>query len=406
MEKMWQLCDECFVAPLDTKEAKEEFAGRCDVQLIDVSHGFDGRLDPCSLGQMYWCARFVQDALAQTNANLVWCVGHEHKTITSCVLLLGSYLVLIRGISPTDVADSFGPLTEQLLQFGADDKTSNNPNRFTVHDCWRALHHAKRKDWVDFLNDDIDVDRTIEMREYLHYDNPANGVLHVIIPSELIAFQCPSNLPSKCFETGRAWADVEGRRHFAPAFFAEVLSSDFDVSVIVSCDGSPCHAAGPHDGADGSRAHYNERPFAAHGVAVERLAARRAPGAPPDGALLRDTDRFLTLARLAPGPVAIHGGPGAAGLGPRAELLAAALLIIRHGLDAAAALAWLSIVHPPAPPRPLAFSLLPATPAPPRPLARSSSLSRALGRLALAAAAFGGSLGALPTPQGEDDDAS
>ena len=394
---MCQICERCIVALLNTKEAKEEFAGRSDVQLIDVSQGVDGLSDPCSLGQMYWGVRFVQDALAQTNANLVWCVGHHHETITSCVLLLGSYLVLNKGMNPTDAADRFVLLKNKLMQFGPDDKISSHANRFTVHDCWQALYHAKSKGWVDFLNDDIDVDRTIDMQEYLHYDNPANGVLHVVIPSELIAFQCPSNLPSKCFETGRAWADVEGRRHFAPAFFAEVLSSDFDVSVIVSCDASPCHAAGPHDGTDGSRAHYNERPFAAHGVAVERLAARRAPGAPPDGALLRDTDRFLTLARLAPGPVAIHGGPGAAGLGPGAELLAAALLITRHGLDAAAALAWLSIVHPPAPPRPLAFSLLPATPAPPRPLARSSSLSRALGRLAP---------GALATPRGEDDDAS
>ncbi len=58
---------------------------------------------------------------------------------------------------------------------------------------------------------------------------------------------------------------------------------------------------------------------------------------------MKDVDRFLELARLSPGAVAVHGG--SEGLGSVAILLAA-LLVRQHSFDAAAAVAWLRIVHP------------------------------------------------------------
>ena len=93
-----------------------------------------------------------------------------------------------------------------------------------------------------------------------------------------------------------------------------------------------------------------EDAFEERDMAVERLACQ-------GGAMLHDVDRFLTLARLSPGPVAIHGlqGPG---LGSGGEVLVSSLLMQRHGFDARSALAWLRVCHPPAPPRVLAFSLL------------------------------------------------
>ena len=33
-------------------------------------------------------------------------------------------------------------------------------------------------------------------QEYLNYDSPANGGLHVLIPSRLLAFPCPVDLPA------------------------------------------------------------------------------------------------------------------------------------------------------------------------------------------------------------------
>ncbi len=200
------------------------------------------------------------------------------------------------------------------------------------------------------------------MQEYLHYDNPANGLLHVIIPSKLIAFQRPSSAP---VSNGR-WADVDGKRLLSPAFFAEILYGDFEVELVVRCETfDPELASNELDGT--SRGGYDDGAFEEWGVAVEWLSAGGAEGA----AGLRDMDRFLTLARLAPGTIAIHGGEGAA-LGRGGELLVVSLLVSRYGFDAAAALAWLRIAHPPAPPSSLVFSLLPPPPPKAAPPARAA----------------------------------
>jgi hypothetical protein len=406
--------DDSFVlAFMDTEEARQKLGNRCDMRLIiDVSlstgGSSDSRWSPCSLGQMYWGIRFIEDALSQTTEGLVWCVGRDREAITSCVLMLGSYLVLRRGLHSAEVESFFSSTMDLLLPYGSIDSNMRLDAYFSVSDCWRALHAAMTKGWIDFDQDEVDLDRTIDMQEYLHYDSPVNGCFHVVVPSELIALQCPADLESlrttsdcpiddMSSKTSKLWADIAGRRHFAPDYYAEILSKDFDVQVVVACDHAATSSAdgGATDEHAERRSTYDERAFTAHGVAVERLAARRTPGAPPDGALLRDVDRFLTLARVSPGPVAIHGGPAAAGLGPSAELLATALLIHRHGLDAPAALAWLRIVHPPAAARPLSFALLPPSPAAAGAsgsLPRSSSLSKRLGRLALASAQHGGSL--------------
>ena len=121
----------------------------------------------------------------------------------------------------------------------------------------------------------------------------------------------------------------------------------------------------PRRAASSTEGVYDKGAFAAHGIAVERLGEGLAAGPPAlCGRLLRDMDRFLTLATLSPGPIAIHGPAGVgAGLGAGGELLASSLLIRRHGFDAAAALAWLRIAHPPAQPRMPAFTVVPAPPA-------------------------------------------
>jgi hypothetical protein len=85
-------------------------------------------------------------------------------------------------------------------------------------------------------------------------------------------------------------------------------------------------------------------PVQQRNITVKRIMiADASPAAASGGALLKDLDSFLTLARLAPGPVALHCP--STGLG--AEVLAAALLVQRHGFDGRAVLAWLCKTHPP-----------------------------------------------------------
>ena len=64
------------------------------------------------------------------------------------------------------------------------------------------------------------------------------------------------------------------------------------------------------------------------------------PDAPPT---LFETDRFLTIARHAPGATAVHGGRG--GLGAAATLIVVHL-ISGHGFPSKAAIAWMRMIHP------------------------------------------------------------
>ena len=215
----------------------------------------------------------------------------------------------------------------------------------TLFDCWEALHCDKMQGWLDFTSETPDLDRCIDMEEYVHYDNPANGKLHVIIPSRLIAFPCPSDLEVD-EESGEApqWLDIAGERHFGPDYYADVLG-DFDVQLVVRCDAA---------------ATYDDDAFASRGLAVERL------GGDLDlrpQRLLQEVDRFLTLAQLVPGMIGIHGAD--AGLGSGGEMLVSSLLIKRHGFRARSALAWLRITHPAVDAqRTLRFAVLPHQPPP------------------------------------------
>ena len=190
----------------------------------------------------------------------------------------------------------------------------------TVMDCWSALHRAKSQGWLDFS--DQPNEDSIDMEEHLHYDSVANGQLHVVVPNKLLAFACPSDLPD-----GLAWADEAGARRFSPSYYAEVLG-DFDVSVAVCC----C-------GADAGEVPYDAGALEERGVAVEALCADAR-----SGRLLGSVDRLLTLARAAPGAVALHGGGGW-----EEGLLLSACLIRLFGFSARGAIAWARMAHPPAP---------------------------------------------------------
>ena len=149
----------------------------------------------------------------------------------------------------------------------------------------------------------------------------ANGELHVVVPNKLLAFRAPTDLPD-----GRAWMDDGGTRRFSPSYYADILS-DFDVSVVLCC------------GVAGSDPPYDASALEASGMGVEALAADAQ-----SGRLLAATDRVLTLARAAPGAIALHGAGGW-----EEGLLLSAYLIRMHGFSARHAIAWARITHPPAP---------------------------------------------------------
>ena len=283
-------------------------------------------LSPCTLGQIKHFKDLVDVTIeGEKCSNMVVCAGTETRPIMTFSYLIGSYMILCLDSPLADVVSAFRPVADRFERF----RIGIEPDRseeLTVFDCWEALYRSKVQGWIDLASATPDLDHSIDMEEYMHYDNPANGKLHVIIPSRLIAFPCPSDLEADEV-SGQVppWMDIAGDRYFGPDYYADILC-DFDVKLVVRCDAA---------------ATYDAAAFASRGVAVERLGGdlERRPER-----LLQEVDRFLTLAQLAPGMIGIHGAD--AGLGSGGEMLVASLLVKRHGFRARAALAWLSITHP------------------------------------------------------------
>jgi hypothetical protein len=278
--------------------------------------------------------------------------------VTLASFLIGSYMILCEQATPAAVAAAIQPILDRMVAIDSGPRSFGEQVSFM--DLMEAIHSGKAQGWLDFVSEEPDVDRCIDPEEYNHYDNPANGKIHVIIPSQLVAFPCPSDIPvDPASGVAPQWVDAGGERHFGADYYADILG-DFDVQLVVRSD---------------APAAYDEAAFAARGIAIERLGDELELR--PER-LLHEVDRFLTLARVAPGALGMHGGREV-GLGRGGELLVSSLLIKRHAFRARPAIAWLRITHPgPATRYVVAYSALvhsPPPPPPPRPAPRRGSIA-------------------------------
>ena len=124
----------------------------------------------------------------------------------------------------------FLPLSPRFIPFTP---WGSSTDCITIQDCWQALAHSQQLGWLDFTNTNIDVDRSIDMQEHLHYDSPANGSLHVLVPGKLLAIDCPRDL-----EGGAVWSDAGDARRFSAAYHPDIFG-DFGVRMVVRCGGRP-----------------------------------------------------------------------------------------------------------------------------------------------------------------------
>jgi hypothetical protein len=240
---------------------------------------------------------------------IVLCVGRDFPTsLTTAALLLGGFLILGRGMDVEHVTSSFQIVADRFISFG--DKS--DCARHTVQDCWLALHFARKLGWID-LSDEIKPGMdlldfgSLDVDAYAHYAEAANGGIITVVPQKILFFPSPVDLPGNA-----EWMDsADGERHFSPAFYADLLATEFNVSTVMCVD-SGCSSS--------------SKAFADLGIAAEDMPLDDSV---PD--LLRALDRLLAVTQAGPGAVALHSRPGAAAAMGRAGALIAAYLTRRVG---------------------------------------------------------------------------
>jgi hypothetical protein len=209
------------------------------------------------------------DSLLATykDKTLVLCVEAGRRRLTNAVFLIGAYMIRRQNKAPAEISESFrwlGP--DQIEQYS--DATYSEPDfRLQLIDCWRGLEKGMTHGWVRFAGSDcmwgeIDVD------EYRHYDDPANGDLQEVVPGKFIALKGPVALPSD-----REYRDdARGVRSFSPAFYAEILRS-MGVSTVVRLN-EPRYPAEA----------LTSRGFAHHSLEFPDCTCPPTPSSPPSSA--------------------------------------------------------------------------------------------------------------------------
>ena len=263
---------------------------------------------------------------------------HPNKAIIVCpeiddrisvehvCFLVGAYLILRRDQSLRMVQALFeSERSERPTRSSCRDVLRNEIEilRSQIEDGWKALSRAKQFAWFDLADESEQRLEVSDIELSLHYADQANGNIHTIVPHKLLFFHPPLILPD-----GQSWIDltVPGgsvERRFSPAYLADLLV-ELDASVV-ACLGE-CSAD--------VAAAFEEQGLDVHDL---KLDPRRP-------SLLRAMDQLLTVARAAPGAVAVFcddtGGSGHVGT------LAVAYLMSDFGFDAVAADAWVRMTCP------------------------------------------------------------
>jgi hypothetical protein len=243
-------------------------------------------------------------------------------------------MILGLGSDYDQVVTMLHSLKEQLCNIH-DPSAQAGKNGFDVHDCWLAVYKAKYLGWLK-----LSPNGAFNVETHAHFRKHHNGHIITIVPKKMILFPTPSIMTND--RTGLSYLDGKNE-NFSPAYYADVLSTEFEVSLVAGLGGST------HDSSA----------FRDRGIAVEDMPTMDSTAGGPR--LLGVLDRFLAVAGAVPGAVALHcdlAGPGGA---PVVATLAVAYLTGRLGFQPGAAIAWIRMVHP-------SLLLADARPAPSGPL--------------------------------------
>eukprot|EP00286_Rhodomonas_abbreviata_P000763 CAMPEP_0181288258 /NCGR_PEP_ID=MMETSP1101-20121128/236_1 /TAXON_ID=46948 /ORGANISM="Rhodomonas abbreviata, Strain Caron Lab Isolate" /LENGTH=644 /DNA_ID=CAMNT_0023392367 /DNA_START=99 /DNA_END=2036 /DNA_ORIENTATION=+ len=264
---------------------------------------------PYNLANVLRFSAFLKGKLEEVDKDLVYVCASDKRARTNAVFLLGSFLVLERGMTGAMVMESLNTIHPCPFEPYCDATFSQT--KFDLHlvDCWDGLHKGLNEPWVAAPD-------VFELEEYEHYDNPGNGDLHMVVPDKLVSFKGPTgNLPRR-----REWFDSVGIRHFDPRFYVPIFH-DINVTTVVRLN----------------EEEYDRDIFIQNGIKHVDLYFDDCTVPPPKVVV-----KFLQVVERTEGTVAVHCK---AGLG-RTGTLVALYMMKHYGFTAREAIGWLRVLRP------------------------------------------------------------
>jgi len=279
--------------------------------------GFCDDFGPMSFGSI---VRFIDlmdtELQLSPQCKIVYSVEDGRRNLSNAVFLLGAFMILKLDCSLDEVCEALSWINDDIVEHFRDATFTEPPTfRLTIQDCWGSLIRAKELKWIEQPQArDQSTWGLIDADDYLHWDNPFNGDLHMVVPGKFVAFKGPSDLGDE------EYADEDDYRRFGPKYYVDIFKH-LGVTDVIRLN----------------EPEYNAADFVTQDILHHDLYFEDCTTPTQER-----VDKFFEIVDNAKGIIAVHCK---AGLGRTGTLIALHMMRTQM-FTAREAMAWLRIMRP------------------------------------------------------------